>query len=184
MKILYFDVETTGLDPRVHDIHQLAMIIKVDGKEVAREDLKVKPFNLEAAEKRALEVSGVTKEEIAKYPDPKEVYKKVISVWSKHVDRYDKADKFYPAGYNVKFDLEFLAQFFTKCGDKYGIGVWQNWRYIDPLPLLYIKDLKGELSLANYKLENVCNNYGIEIKAHDALSDIEATIKLINMLIK
>ena len=49
---------------------------------------------------------------------------------SAHVDRYDKRDKCFFAGYNGIFDLNFLHAFFKKCGDQYfGSYVW--WPSID-----------------------------------------------------
>jgi len=181
-KILYFDVETTGLDPVANDIIQIGLIIEIGGREVERHDIKIQPFNYDNIELSALETHNITIDEMREYMDPKAAYRELVNILSRHVNKYDRHDKYYPAGFNVKFDLDFLKQFFLKCGDKYGVGSFQNWRYIDPLPVLYMLDCYGEISLPNYKLETVAEHFDIPIKAHDALSDIEATIKLIKIV--
>jgi DNA polymerase-3 subunit epsilon len=182
MKILYFDVETTGRDPKIHDIVQLSGFIEIDGVEKETFDFRIKPFDLKAVDPEALGITGLTLKEISEYPEPKEVYKKIIELFSKYVNKYDKADKFYPAGYNVKFDLDFLQELFHKCGDIYGTGTWQNWKAIDPLPVLQFMDGIGLMALPNYKLSTVCEHFGIKITAHNALSDIRATRELIERI--
>jgi DNA polymerase-3 subunit epsilon len=174
MKELWFDVETTGLDCEKQDIVQLAMIVVIDNEEVATKEIRMKPFCFENVQTSALEVHGITIEEIQKYQDPQSAYQETISFLSQHCDKFDRADKFYPGGYNVRFDLDFLAAFFRKNNDKY-FGSWQNWRVMDPLPLLYTMDACKQLSLPNYKLETVAEYFGVELKAHDAVSDVRAS---------
>ena len=74
-------------------------------------------------------------------------------------------------------------EFFAKNGDVY-YGSWFNWKRIDPLGVLYFMDGMGKISLPNYKLETVCDHFGIKIDAHDAISDIRATKQLIDILDK
>lgn len=178
-KILYFDVETTGMDAFENDIIQFAGIIEVDGIIKETFDFKLKPFNLEKVNGEALGINGFTLEKIKNFPDSNNVYKQIIALFEKYIDKYDKNDKFYPAGYNVSFDLDFLQQYFLKCNDKFGIGVWQNWKKIDPLLVLQFMDSQGLISLENYKLVTVCKHFDISFKAHDALCDIQATREVI-----
>jgi len=44
-------------------------------------------------------------------------------------------------------------------------------------------DFQGQLSLPNYKLQTVCEHFGVQIDAHDALSDIKATRELLQMIL-
>jgi exonuclease I len=44
-------------------------------------------------------------------------------------------------------------------------------------------DYKGEITLQNYKLETVAGHFGIELKAHDALSDVKATREIIRKVL-
>ena len=173
-KIFWFDVETTGLNPEQQDIVQLAFLIEIDGSIVESGNMLMQPFNYDTISQESLDIHGRTIDEIKKYPDPRKIYAELIRVLEKYVDRYDKADKFHHAGYNSRFDLDFLKQFFIKNKDKY-FGSWFNYRAVDPLSLLYTLDGIDKVSIPNYKLETVCKYFDIPIKAHDALSDITAT---------
>ncbi len=113
MKVLYFDVETTGTDPKVNDIVQLSGLIEIDGKIKEKFDFKMRPqdnglpgfIKNAIVDPEALAINGLTEEEIWNFADPKEVHKEIVKIFAKYIDKYDKSDKFYPAGYNVRFDL-------------------------------------------------------------------------------
>lgn len=182
-KILYFDTETTGLDPITNDIIQLAGIIVIDGKEQETFNLRVQPFNYETVQQGALDVNGISLSALKQYPEPIVSYADFVNMLGRYVDKYDKNDKFTPAGYNVRFDMDFLSNFFLKNNDNY-FGSWFNWKLIDPLPLLHFLDFAGKINLPNYKLSTVCAHYNIEINAHDALGDIQATRILISHIYK
>lgn len=181
MKILYFDTETTGLDPVVNDIIQLAGMIEIDGNIKHTFKYHIQPFNWKAVNDEALKVNGLKIEDIEQYSEPKDVYLDFVAMLGRFVDKFDKADKFYMAGYNVEFDLQFLLQFFSKNGDKY-FGSWFNYKKVDPLPILHLFEAFGGLQLENMKLETVCKHFKIEIDAHDAMSDIFATKQLLDRI--
>jgi len=179
MKIFWFDVETTGLDARKNDIVQLAYQLEIDGEIVKSSDLKFRPINVNAIEEKALEVNGLTVDEIMQYPDAKEQYCNLVNELSQYIDKYDRNDKAYPAGYNVNFDYNFLMAFPYKVGDKYGFGSFLNHALIDPLPIINNLLAFNAISPAeNRKLETMCSIFGIDINAHDAASDINATREL------
>ena len=183
MKICYFDVETTGIDPEDQDILQFAYIIEIDGEVEKKGSLFTQPFRYETISPDALKVNNLTIEQIRKFPPPEQVHAEMIEIFDEFIDRYDRTDKFYPAGYNVGFDIQFLHNFFRKNNDKY-FGSWFNWHKIDPLSILYFMEYAGLISLENYKLETVCNHFNIVLDAHEAGSDITATRKLIKLLQK
>lgn len=180
-KVLYFDVETTGLDAKLNDIIQLSGIIEIDGEIKETFNLKMQPFDWTTISSEALNVTGTTDEMLKSYGTPQKAFSDFIGLLSTYVDRYDKTDKMYAAGYNVQFDIGFLREFFLKNGDVY-FGSWFSGRVIDPLYLCSYFDLMGKFSLPNYKLATVCDHLGIEIQAHDALSDIQATRNLVYKL--
>jgi DNA polymerase-3 subunit epsilon len=181
MKILYFDTETTGTDAVRNDIVQLSGMIEVDGKIVEEFNLRCQPFSFENVQREALEVTGLTLTDLMSYPKPDEMYEQFVDLLQLHVNQYDKNDKFYPAGYNVRFDLEFINQFFKKNKDNYW-GSYCNWKAIDGLPMMHFLEACGHIDLPNYKLGTVCEHFGIQIDAHDALSDIRATKQLLDVL--
>ena len=176
-KILNFDIESTGLDPVKNDIIQLAAIVEIDGNVVDEININMQPFSYENIEPEALKISHTTVDDLRGYMPAIEAYDKFIELLSKHIDKFNKADKFLPCAYNGSFDLNFVNQWFVKNGDKY-FGSWQNWQLLDPLPIFRMMGYLEMLDVPNYKLETIANYYGIEIDAHDALSDIRATREL------
>lgn len=181
MKILYFDCETTGRSAIKNDIVQLSGIMEINGKVVDQFNFTCQPFDYSTIEQEALTVTGLTIEDLKTYQTPQEMYRKLLRFLGQYIDKYDKNDKFYPAGYNVKFDLDFIAQFFAKNEDKY-FGSWCNWKAIDGLPLMHFFEFCQKVTLPNYKLGTVCEYFSIPINAHDAMSDISATKILIERL--
>lgn len=180
-KCLWFDTETTGLNSYKNDIIQIACIVEVEGNVLDQFESKIRPFDPANVEPKALEVNGLKLEDVLKYPDPKIVHKEFTKFISNYIDKFDKADKFAPAGYNIKFDIDFLMSFFRKCGDSY-YGSYFNYKAIDPLYMIHVMDYERKINLPNYKLVTVCNHYNINIEAHEALSDIKATRELFKTL--
>jgi|TARA_Y100000034_G_scaffold19875_2_gene22613 DNA polymerase III epsilon subunit-like protein len=184
MKVFYFDVETTGFDPVKNDITQIAGIIEIDGQTKDRFNMRCQPLNWDNINEQALAITGVSREKLKEYPLPGVIHKRLLALLGKYVDKHDRSDKFYMAGYNaIRFDADFLSNFFKKQNDDY-FGSWFNWKIIDPFPVLYFWEWLGKIKLESYKLEAVCKYYNIEIDAHDAFSDISATRKLIYELRK
>ncbi|MRS03101.1 3'-5' exonuclease [bacterium] len=183
MKILYFDTETTGLDEARNDIIQIAGIVEIDGQEMERFEFRIapRPENEEFISQEALDIHGFALDDIKSWEKPNVIHQQLNELFGKYVDKFNKADKFYPAGFNVDFDLRFLRQFYIKCGDKY-FGSWFHAFPIDPLPVLRMLHAFGITTFENYKLSTVASEYGIELKAHDALSDIEATREIIGII--
>ena len=179
-KVLYLDTETTGLDPLKNDIIQLAMIVEIDGVVKGEYNMKCQPHDYDSISPEALLVHGLKVPEIKTFPPPIELYNDLMLVLDGHVDRYNKEDKFLPVGYNVTFDLNFLAEFLKKCNplDKYGLGSFIRWCPFDLLAHLRNKAFVNGSDLPNFKLETVAKAHGIELAAHDALADIRATREL------
>ena len=184
-KTLYFDLETTGVDSKLHSIIQFAAIVEYDDEIVDKVNISFQPFDDAEIEADALAKQNLTIEDILEYQDHHAGFLAVKGFLDKHINKFDKTDKFYPAGYNVRFDLDFLQAFFKFNGEKYGIGSYFNWKIIDAYPMMHIMDWVGKIELENYKLVTVCEKFRIPIKnAHNALDDIEATRTLIRKLFK
>ena len=94
MKLLFFDLETTGTQADKHGIHQLSGSIVINGEVKEKFDLRVQPHPGAVIEQGALDVAGVTQEQIMAYPPMRQVYDQFINMLSKYVDRYDRYDKF------------------------------------------------------------------------------------------
>ena len=181
MKKLYFDCETTGVDPVKNDIIQFSGIIEIDNVEKEKFDIKMKPMSFDNVDIKALSVSGNTMETIKEFDDPEKCYNEIVSLFDKHINKYDKSDKFVVCGYNVKFDIDFLTQFFKKNGNDYLFSYFGVTK--DPINIINYLIGMGKIRVDNYKLETMCNYFGVKIEnAHDAMEDIKATKLLIDKI--
>lgn len=184
-KIIFIDTETGGVNPEKAALIQLSGIIRIDKKDVEKFNFYIKPFENSEVTEKALEVQGRTLEELKtdKYVEEKEVYKQFINLLDKYIDKYDKSDKFIVAGYNVRFDVDILKAFFQRHGNNF-LFSYLDSSMLDPLYSIRLLQIAEVLPvLENNKLETWCKHFGIELKAHDSLEDIEATKKLIGKLI-
>ena len=183
MKIFYFDTETTGLNPKFNDIIQLACIVEIDRKVVDKVNIEMQPFSYENIQVEALKVNGKTIEGLKQLQTPQQAFSQLIKLLDKHIDKYNKNDKFHPAGYNTKFDVDFLKEFFNKNNHKY-YGSYFDYHLIDVLQLITMENYLGNIDIPNLKLETACKCYGMKLDAHDAMNDIEATKALWDKLIE
>ena len=108
MKVNHFDTETTGLDAVKNDIIQIAGIIEIDGEVMEEFHFKCQPHSYENISPQALKINGYTVEQLKTFEDPHVIHKKLVDIFSKYIDKYDREDKFYPAGQNIRFDMGFL----------------------------------------------------------------------------
>lgn len=184
-KIIFIDTETGGVNPEKAALIQLSGIIRIDKKDVEKFNFYIKPFESSEVTEKSLEVQGRTLEELKtdKYVEEKEVYKQFIKLLDKYIDKYDRTDKFIVAGYNVRFDVDILKAFFQRHGNNF-LFSYLDSSMLDPLYSIRLLQIAEVLPvLENNKLETWCKYFGIELKAHDSLEDIEATKKLIGKLI-
>lgn len=180
LKALYFDVETTGLEPKEHDIVHLAMISEVDGVVKEEAEFFMRPLRMDNFSEDAMHANGMTQEQVVAFPEQKDVFPKVLAFLDRQVDKFDTNDKMYPVGYNVRFDISFVVELFKRhvSGPGAYFGSYVRWQDVDLLYLMYIHDFMGTHKLRNYKLETVAKAYGIKQIAHDALSDTRVVREL------
>lgn len=176
MKILFFDLETTGTLVNKHGIHQISGIVVIDGEVKESFNFHVRPNPKAEILQEALDVAGVTKEQVLAYPPMEQVYNEFVAMLSKYVDRYNRQDKFFLAGYNnSSFDNQFLRGWFVQNGDKYfGSWFWANALDVMVLATPYLANQRAQME--NFKQGTVAKTLGIEVddsKLHDALYDIE-----------
>jgi len=186
MKLLYFDVETTGLSAAKCAIHQLSFIIEIDGSIKERINLQIRPFTGALVSDTALKISNVTEEQISKYPyDYWQAFKVFEKVLDRYIDKYKKSDKFFLVGYNnATFDNHFLRAFHLRNEHKYfGSYFWAN--PIDVYVLASHKVMNERHLLTDFKLKTACKHFNIEVdesKLHDAIYDVELTRDLFKKL--
>lgn len=159
-KLLFFDLETTGVKFWRNGIHQIGGIVDIDGQEAERFDIRLAPNPAATIEQEALDVAGVTLEQVKSYQPMEEGYRQLL------------------VGYNnAGFDNSFLRALFQQCGDKY-FGSWFYPNCMDVYVMVtpFLMGVRNDME--NFKLMTVARTMGIEIdenKLHDATYDIELT---------
>lgn len=153
------DVETTGLNPRVSEVLQLAIVDSNDGGVVLNDFYDVSVDSWPEAQA----VNKITKEMVRGLPFLKDEAMEVSEILA----NFDVI-----VGYNITFDLEFLKNAGVK---------------IPRVPIVDLmvdfSEMKGEYVLKRWKLSQACAWAGCELlKAHDAVTDSMATLALYNKL--
>jgi DNA polymerase-3 subunit epsilon len=176
MKIIYLDTETTGLNPEMHDVIQVAGIIEIDGIVKAEFDFKCQPHSFNNCEPSALKIHGFNLEQLRSFPLPRKSLKDLKAVWKKYVDPFDRKDKFMACGQNIDFDIRFLDSWFKKCGDTY-FWAWIHYQKLDLLSASFLLQQAGIVAKTeNFKLGTVCEAMDVPLNdAHNALADVRAT---------
>ena len=93
MKTLFFDLETTGTLVNRHGIHQISGMVVIDGEIRESFNYHVQPNPKADIVQEALDVAGVTKEQIMAYPPMGEVYKQFVDMLAKYVDSVVRAER-------------------------------------------------------------------------------------------
>ena len=187
-KELFFDLETTGLHSMRDGIQQLACVYFEDGVEKDKLNININTFtynkSIREPSKVALEITGKTIADIKSYQSSKDAFKQFTNWLSRKVNKYDKNDKIILIGYNsASFDIPFLRAWWLDNGDKY----YGSFFYQFSVDVYYfvIEAFYSDFFIRhfnknpdNLKLSTIAEFMGIDINAHDALSDIEATVSV------
>lgn len=175
MKLFYFDLETTATPPQIVGIHQISGVIEIDGAVVETFNFKVRPRQDAFFSQEALDVCGVTKEQILAYEPIGLVYSKLTALLGKYVNKFDKKDKFFAVGYNIaSFDMGILREFFVLNSDLY-FGSWFWSAPLDCMVLAQVFLANVRPDMENFKQGTVAKKLGIAVddsQLHDALYDI------------
>lgn len=187
MKLVFFDLETTGTNPGKHGIHQISGQIVIDGVIKETFDFHVQPNPKALIEDEALKVGNVTREQILAYPPMQQVYQEFVSMLGKYVDKFNKKDKFFLVGYNnAAFDNQFLRGFFLQNGDVYfGSWFWANSIDVMVLASAYLATRRPDME--TFKLSTVARTLGVDVQSeslHDAMYDIELTKAVFDIITK
>ena len=177
-KFCFLDLETTGINPARHGIIQIGGIICAEeaGSLLDLEEfsLDVAPFPQDLIEDEALQVSGVTREQLKGFMAPHVAHKTLTTLFEKHCNKYDRADKMLFVGFNAPFDYGFLRRWFEKAGDKY-FGSWFWHPAVDVMSLAMLKLAPSRHEMPDFKLTTVTAKLGISlVQAHQALADARA----------
>lgn len=164
LPLIFLDLETTGLEVQNHEIIEIGAI-RVNSKspfEIEEElSLKVLPFDIEKADKKALKVNGYT-EEKWKNAIPLQKALKTLENFSKNGVM---------AGYNVSFDWAFLHKAYSEIGKEEPF----HYHRLDILSMAYLKFFSDK-NVKRFNLSNICEILKVPRgNKHQALDDAKAT---------
>lgn len=157
--IIFFDLETTGVDTAVDRIVQIATIKIFPDLKVEEKKYLINP--LIPIPKEASDVHGITDDMVKDSP--------TFDKYAKNLNKYFEGCDI--GGYNSnQFDLPLLIEEFMRSGIDFDVD---NRNYVDVLKL--------ETVLNSRKLGDVYKRYtGKELDgAHDALNDVRATVDIL-----
>lgn len=168
--LLVFDVETTGIDPRVHQIVSIgALLLDRTTLEPLKEMstlVQLTPEAFAKASPRAMQIHGLTFSQLEAAPTPVEV---VTQFW----DTF--GTDFYFCGWNVCFDTQFLRALFDQTGRLQDFDTFRYHR-LDLWSLLELAWVRGLLQAPPDSLSIACGLFGIERPSvHDAMEDARVT---------
>ena len=166
-RIAFVDVETTGLDPELHEIIELAIVPArlPDLVEGPAYNVLIQPQHIETASSKALEINGYNAEDW----QCATTLENALGTAAFLV-----LDGAMLAGHNVQFDERFLRVAFERCGLPWpDVG----YRRLDTMSLAAPLWLSGKSTGAS--LDAVCKAIGIERPSpHRALADAQACLQV------
>ena len=181
-KRIFIDTETTSEDQKRAGVFQIAGIIEYE-KICEQFDFHCNIFDGDLVEDSAFKTNEMSIEKIMKFPDPVSVFQQFIGLLSKHVDRYNKNDKFTAIGYFSEFDAQILRNWFKKNRDDFfGSYFWHPWidvaqlaAYVyqedrDIFPNFRLGTIAYAMALVNDKEDKILHNALIDAKITQQMS--------------
>ncbi len=173
----FIDVETTGLNPNIHEVIEIGCIIvergdggPADLRIVEEIEMKLKPEHLENAEEGALRVNG--------YNDADWLFAYTQKQGFELLAQKTKGCVF--VAHNVAFDWGFVAASFARLGIEHGF----THHKLDTLSIAFAK-FNGTDEIKHLSLRALCEHFSIvNEKAHSALPDVRATIEIYKRLMQ
>jgi len=164
------DTETTGLDPEVHELLEVACVLDNPRTSfpMAFFEKKVKPERIEDANQKALEMNGYTEAEWANATPVGEMLKELACFASIAV----------VIGHNVRFDMSFINAAFKRKN----IQGRFDYHLVDTVTLAY--EHLVPLGLMSLSLTNICIFLGIKPGGHRAMSDAKACREVYYALVR
>lgn len=184
--ILYVaDTETTGLDPKIHDVVEISMcrVFLDSDREEEQRTWHLKPLNPDKIDDEALEINKLKREDLCGLtPAGREKYREPIEVVAE-IERWIMEDDMSSfdrvlLGQNIIFDKDMLESLWKKldCFNTFPFEIKNNNRLIDTKQLAILIDLCTGTRRQFYNLANLVKDFGVKKgKAHIASEDVRMT---------
>ena len=151
MNLVIIDLETSGLDPLVHEILEIGAVRAADGAE-----FEVKVWPLRKVDPEAAKVNGYTPE---KWREEAFLLPQALKLLAEFV-----GTDAYMTAYNVSFDRPFLEKAYRDCNLPYPF----HYRHLDLMTLAWAKSIFG----LPPSLKEACDIFNVppESEVHRALN--------------
>lgn len=168
---VWIDIETTGLDPLVHEIIEITVAYEPlpNGTPGPIYHAYIKPEHIETAEPRALEINGYSEEKwaAAGARSAQDVFGDFLfNAFLKNA---------VVAGQNVRFDMGFIMATYTRLGITPPDGLDRHLYDLSTLALEHLKPW-----LRSVSLPQIAKALGIKVdkeKLHGSCYDVELTMQ-------
>ena len=172
--LAFIDVETTGIDPSVHEIIELGVVIarlKDDVLTVVDQfDIKIVPKHIDNADPVALRVNGYNESDWLFAVEREEALKTFIT----------KTHGAIFVAHNIIFDYGFIEAALKQSGLEHQM----HFHKIDTISMAFAV-LHTADDINRYSLKALCEYFGIEnARAHSAYADAFATYEVFKKLLK
>lgn len=186
MTFVCIDTETTGLDCKKNCIWQVSGLVYKDG--VIKEEFNylMKPFYGEPVSEQLSEKLHIYQEVLDTYPDQKLAYDSFNEMMKKYTkNEFGRREKVVLLGYNIRFDMDFLTEWFKFNKNEYGLRNYFYFPHIDVMNLASVYLLLERPFLKNFKLSTVYEKVFSKPleNAHNANCDALATWELFEKII-
>jgi DNA polymerase III epsilon subunit-like protein len=183
--LVFFDLETGGLNPAVHPVIQLAAIAVDEwGHELDTFEQKI-VFSVADCDPAALEINhydeATWKKSAIGAQSAAAIFSEFLRPFAWVEMRSKRGSAYRVArlvGHNAAtFDGPFLQQMFKRAG----VFLPADPRVLCTVQraLWWFSEEEDAPSIENFKLETLCDFFGVTLSgAHDALADVRATVKL------
>lgn len=194
-RLLWCDLETTGLEENKHGIIQIAAVLTdCQFNVISYFQTLVKPWEDCEITDEALSINKKTRAQIEAAPDELWGWEALCAIgrlplWQARF-----------AGFNCEFDLKFLWELRERVSKRPDADPPYDVPYVVPW-LCMFKEAKNALPDLpkrkcdrpycnscktgkdhTHRLVDVCEHFGIKIYAHDAMGDLKATIAIAKLL--
>ncbi len=180
MKQLFYDLETTGLDPETNAIHQISGLVVIDGEVRESFNLHVRPYVGAVVSQEALDISGVTVEQIMEGMPEETACGELLSTLERYAEPSLKSDRFFLCGYNsLRFDNLFLEEFFKRNGKRTNRYFWHGGIDVMVLASDYLAPYRH--NMPNFKQGTVAATLGVKFdpgNLHDAMYDVQVCYEI------
>jgi DNA polymerase III alpha subunit (gram-positive type) len=169
--LLWVDIESTGLNPVLNDVIQIACVPQINGQLLEEFNGFCQPLNYDAVDQGAVDTHGITVDKMKTFQPQSRALEKFISYLKSFNTRFTLA------GYNVDFDRKFIGAMFQKHGKNKEYRELFSNNIHDTM--VRAKLLKKKKLITSAALGSVAQYLGVDLtNAHDAIHDIRATITI------